>query len=81
MVRRDAAGSEHQESRDMMDGMKAVQPRLTYAEFCLMPDGGKRHELIDGEVFVTPSPGEKHQRVLASLLVGIHVHSRHFKAR
>jgi len=54
--------------------MKAVQPRLTYPELRLMPDDGKRYELIDGEVFVTPSPSEKHQRVLGNLLVSIHHH-------
>jgi Uma2 family endonuclease len=58
----------------MMDAMKAVRPRLTYPELRLMPDDGKRYELIDGEVFVTPSPSEKHQRVLANLLVSIHNH-------
>ena len=57
-----------------MDSMKAVEPRLTYPELRLMPDDGKRYELIDGEVFVTPSPSEKHQRVLTNLLVGIHNH-------
>jgi len=54
--------------------MKAVQPRLTYPELRLMPDDGKRYELIDGEVFVTPSPSEKHQRVLRNLLVSLHNH-------
>ena len=54
--------------------MKAVEPRLTYPELRLMPDDGKRYELIDGEVFVTPSPNEKHQRVLSNLLVSIHHH-------
>jgi Uma2 family endonuclease len=51
----------------MMIRMKAVQPTLTYPELRLMPDDGKRYELVDGEVFVSPSPSEKHQRVLARL--------------
>lgn len=54
--------------------MKAVQPRLTYPELRLMPDDGKRYELIDGEVFVNPSPSEKHQRVLARLYLSIGNH-------
>jgi Uma2 family endonuclease len=34
-----------------------------------MPDDGKRYELIDGEVFVSPSPSEKHQRASGRLYV------------
>ena len=30
--------------------------KLTYDDFVLFPDDGKRHELIDGEHYVTPSP-------------------------
>ncbi len=37
--------------------------KLTYDDFILFPDDGKRHELIDGEHYVTPSPSTKHQRV------------------
>lgn len=54
--------------------MKAVLPRLTYPELRLMPDDGKRYELINGEVFVTPSPSEKHQRVLGNLFVRMSTH-------
>ena len=45
--------------------------KLTYDDFVLFPDDGKRHELIDGEHYVTPSPNTKHQRVLASLYLMI----------
>jgi Uma2 family endonuclease len=41
--------------------------KLTYDDFVLFPDDGKRHELIDGEHYVTPSPNTKHQRILAKL--------------
>lgn len=44
------------------EGMK-----LTYDDFLLFPDDGKRHELIDGEHYVTPSPNTKHQRVSGNL--------------
>jgi Uma2 family endonuclease len=46
--------------------------KLTYDDFVLFPDDGKRHELIDGEHFVTPSPNRKHQRVSLNmaLLIG-----------
>ena len=41
--------------------------KLTYDDFVLFPDDGKRHELIDGEHFVTPSPNTKHQQLLGNL--------------
>ena len=47
--------------------------KLTYDDFVLFPDDGKRHELIDGEHYVTPSPNLKHQRVSGRLylLIGL----------
>ena len=42
--------------------------KLTYDDFVLFPDDGKRHELIDGEHFVTPTPNRKHQAVSTNLL-------------
>ena len=42
-------------------------PKLTYEDLLLFPDDGKRHELIDGEHYVTPSPNLRHQRVLRKL--------------
>jgi Uma2 family endonuclease len=41
--------------------------KLTYDDFVLFPDDGQRHELIDGEHYVTPSPNMKHQRVSGNL--------------
>jgi len=37
--------------------------RLTYQDLRRLPDDGLRHELIDGEHYVTPAPKWKHQRV------------------
>jgi hypothetical protein len=50
---------ENKEMKPGNDGLK-----LTYDDFLLFPDDGKRHELIDGEHYVTASPNIKHQRVL-----------------
>ena len=47
---------------DRSTGMK-----LTYDDFVLFPDDGKRHELIDGEHYVTASPNTKHQQVSMEL--------------
>jgi len=41
--------------------------KLTYEDFLLFPDDGKRHELIDGEHYVTPSPNRDHQRIVGRL--------------
>jgi hypothetical protein len=41
--------------------------KLTYDDFVLFPDDGLRHELIDGEHNVTPSPNVKHQQVVMNL--------------
>jgi len=41
--------------------------KLTYDDFLLFPDDGKRHELIDGEHYVTASPNTRHQRISGSL--------------
>ena len=57
-----------------MPGSDEVKPadsgvKLTYDDFLLFPDDGKRHELIDGEHYVTPSPNIRHQRISKRLLV------------
>jgi Uma2 family endonuclease len=42
--------------------------KLTYADYELFPDDDLRHEIIDGEHFVTASPITRHQRISLSLL-------------
>ena len=53
--------------------MRPVGPgvKLTYDDYVLFPEDGKRHELIDGEHYVTPSPGRKHQAIAWNLTVMI----------
>jgi Uma2 family endonuclease len=41
--------------------------KLTYDDFLLFPDDGQRHELIDGEHYVTPAPNISHQAILGNL--------------
>jgi Uma2 family endonuclease len=54
------------------DPMKPVNPgvKLTYDDYVQFPDDGLRHELIDGEHYVTPTPIRKHQAI-ATNLVGL----------
>jgi Uma2 family endonuclease len=51
------------------DDVKAAVPRLklTYDDLVLFPDDGKRHELIDGEHYVTAAPNLWHQQLLGRL--------------
>ncbi len=37
--------------------------RLTYEDYVLLPDDGKRYEIIDGELHVSPAATPLHQRV------------------
>ncbi len=46
-----------------------VDTRLTYDDFCLLPDDGKRREIIEGELYVTPSPQTPHQRTVGRLFM------------
>jgi len=48
--------------------------KLTYDDFVLFPDDGKRHELIDGEHYVTPSPNTRHQQIVGDLFALIWTH-------
>jgi Uma2 family endonuclease len=45
--------------------------QLTYEDYLLFPDDGKRHEIIDGDHYVTPAPKTKHQRISANLTVAL----------
>jgi len=53
--------------------------KFTYEDYLCFPDDGRRHELIDGEHYVTPAPLTKHQRILANLhrVIGPFVHEQH----
>jgi Uma2 family endonuclease len=57
----------------------AVRPKgsdlkLTYDDYVLFPDDGRRRELIDGEVHVSPSPKTRHQQIVVSIVVAIKNH-------
>ena len=64
--------SEESGYNEPMSGKDTMKPagsgvKLTYDDFLLFPDDGKRHELIDGEHYVTPSPARKHQKIAWNL--------------
>jgi Uma2 family endonuclease len=41
-----------------------IDTRLTYDDYCLYPEDGKRREIVNGEMFAATSPGTIHQRVV-----------------
>ncbi len=43
--------------------MDAVNVALTYEDYAALPADGKRYEIHEGELAVTPAPGTRHQRV------------------
>jgi Uma2 family endonuclease len=46
-----------------------LKRKLDYSDLQFTPDDGKRYELVRGDLFVTPSPNLRHQRVSRELLV------------
>ena len=45
----------------------ATSTKLTYDDWVKMPADGKLYELIDGELYLNPSPTLKHQRALQNV--------------
>jgi Uma2 family endonuclease len=43
--------------------------RLTYEDYLGLPDDGKRYEILDGELYVSPAPVMRHQRIVRVILV------------
>lgn len=56
-----------------MDAMKIV---LTYADYAALPNDGKRYEILDGELSVSPAPGRAHQRAVGQLFILLTAHVR-----
>lgn len=46
-------------------------PRLTYNDYCQIPPGHQRYELVGGAIRVVPSPSVSHQRVSKRLLLAL----------
>ena len=48
--------------------MPATHTEWTVDMLDALPDDGQRYEIIDGELFVTPSPSDVHQYIVGELL-------------
>jgi Uma2 family endonuclease len=47
---------------------------LTYQDYAGLPDDGRRYQILDGELCVTPAPGSRHQEIGGNLFAAIHAH-------
>jgi Uma2 family endonuclease len=47
---------------------------LTYRDYAALPDDGRRYQILDGELFVTPAPGTRHQITSMRLSTQLHAH-------
>jgi Uma2 family endonuclease len=59
--------------------MKVGIPKMTLAQLDALPDDGNRYELIEGDLFVTPAPRAKHQRVVMELGSILHMYAKAHK--
>jgi len=54
--------------------MAATRVILTYKDYAALPSDGKRYELHEGELSMTPAPGSRHQQVSANLFMILRQH-------
>ena len=50
-----------------MKTMSQSATKMTYEQYCLLPADGKQYEVIDGELFMTPAPRPRHQKIVLRL--------------
>ena len=51
----------------MIPAQPTPSRRLTYADYCLIPGDGMKHEIIDGVHFVSPAPRYIHQQIVMNV--------------
>lgn len=53
--------------------------KLTYQDYCALPDDGRRYEILDGDLYMSPSPEEPHQNAVFNLAAILRDHVRRHK--
>ena len=48
--------------------------KWTYEDYARLPEDGNRYEVLDGELYVSPSPRTRHQAVSRNLVSLLHVY-------
>jgi Uma2 family endonuclease len=51
-----------------------AQGQWTYADYAALPEDGKRYEIIQGVLYMSPSPNTKHQRSIIRFAYYLFVH-------
>jgi Uma2 family endonuclease len=54
--------------------MAGVRVVLTYRDYAALPDDGRRYEIHDGELSVTPAPSPRHQDVVLNVATVLRAH-------
>jgi len=47
--------------------MKATTHKMTYDQYCLLPEDRNQYELFDGELVMTPAPSPQHQEIVTQI--------------
>ena len=55
-------------SNPALNTIPAGEFRLTYQDYLELPDDGKRYEIIEGDLHLTPAPVPRHQKVSQRIL-------------
>ncbi len=53
------------------------QGAWTYTDYAALPDDGIRYEVVDGVLFMTPSPGKGHQDAAGEIYASLLIHVKH----
>ncbi|HYT44216.1 MAG TPA: Uma2 family endonuclease, partial [Methylomirabilota bacterium] len=48
----------------------------TYDDYAALPDDGKRYEILNGVLYMAPSPGWSHQEIIGEIFAYLRAHIR-----
>ncbi|MDQ7822581.1 MAG: Uma2 family endonuclease [Candidatus Eremiobacteraeota bacterium] len=63
----------------MADLVRPERPPLTYEDYAAFPDDRNRYEIMEGELYMTPGPGTKHQKLSGRLFSILSTYIEHLE--